>query len=193
MLRVRSTFVRIQLAGPDPEPFYKNWFPLNSTFFFSFLTLYSEFVLSKFRLFCFLLTIFGFVFRLFGYTYLKKIYLKKNIYLIYEIFFRFITFFGRIRIRTIWSGSATLPVTTNLCLPQERQAGQAAQVDPGAPEGLHVQPVHRGVHADLQEVAQAHGSALYQVHRWLRLKLMAQPFNRYRSFFRKRHFWQEFI
>ena len=78
--------------------------------------------------------------------------------------------------------------TCNLCLPQERQAGQASQVDPGAPEGLHVQPVHREVHADLQEVAQAHGSALYQVHRWLRLKLMAQPFNRYRSFFRKRHF-----
>jgi hypothetical protein len=36
-------------------------------------------------------------------------------------------------------------------------------VDPGASEGLYVQPVRRGVHADLQEVAQAHGAALHQV------------------------------
>ncbi len=36
-------------------------------------------------------------------------------------------------------------------------------MDPGAPEGLDVQPVHGGVHADLQEVAQAHGPALHQV------------------------------
>ncbi len=36
-------------------------------------------------------------------------------------------------------------------------------MDPGTPEGLDVQPVHGGVHADLQEVAQAHGPALHQV------------------------------
>ena len=33
----------------------------------------------------------------------------------------------------------------------------------GALEGLHVRLIHRGVRADLQEVAQAHGAAIHKV------------------------------
>jgi hypothetical protein len=58
---------------------------------------------------------------------------------------------------------ATLVPFAKFIIFQERQTWEAAQVDPGTPEGLDVQPVHGGVHADLQEVAQAHGPALHQV------------------------------
>ena len=45
------------------------------------------------------------------------------------------------------------------------QAGQerkAAQVDPGAPQGQHDQPEHRGECSDQQEVAEVDGPTLHQ-------------------------------
>ena len=54
MLRIRTTFVRIRLSGPDPQSasLIKKimYFKYRSNFFFPSLTFYSKIVLLKFKI-----------------------------------------------------------------------------------------------------------------------------------------------
>ena len=45
---------------------------------------------------------------------------------------------------------------------QTGQKGQAAKMDPGAPEGQHAQPVHQEGGADQQKMAEANGATFYK-------------------------------
>ena len=97
------------VADPDdcfPDPLYKKLFILNSEVFLLSKTFYSEFVLLKYRLFCFI-HIFCFLFTI-CWLFFQNVNLLKNRYLFnYQIYFLFYDIFYRIWIRPKRFGSAT--------------------------------------------------------------------------------------
>ena len=91
MLRIRTTFVRIRLSGPDPQAASLSkkiiYFKYRSNFFFPSLTFYSKIVLLKFKIVLFYsqflvsyLDIVGYTGKWYRYRYIFKNLNLKKIY-----------------------------------------------------------------------------------------------------------------